>query len=88
MTKPYLYEAVQGFLGPIMAEYALLIEDGDPLWTVTVQVGSHPVEMKLGAIQALNRAHAAEFDRRQARAERKANQDDLINRLKSGKAMR
>ena len=84
---PTLFEAIQIFLGPIMAEACRIVEEGDAEADCTVSFYGYDVKMKLGDLQALDRAFAAEFRRKEARDEAKFKKDDLIARMKSGKAM-
>jgi len=67
-----LYEAIAGFLGPLSAEYARIIDEGHPDMTVTVSLGGYEHKTTLAAIKAMDRAYAAAFDAKCNRAARKA----------------
>jgi hypothetical protein len=58
-----LIDAVGNFLGPLMAEYAQLIEYNDPETKVVLRIGTYEHELTLGVIQQLDAAHAEAFDR-------------------------
>jgi hypothetical protein len=58
-----LPEAVAAFLGPLMAEYARLIEESDRDTVVTIMFGHHGYRTTLGVIQDLDRAYAETFER-------------------------
>jgi hypothetical protein len=67
-----LYEAVQAFMGPIVAEYGRIVEDGQPDMPVRIILGGYTVEMTLADLQRLDRAYAQAFDQKLKRDERKA----------------
>ena len=73
MTKaPTLYDAIAGFLGPLAAEYARIIDEGSEDMPVTISLGGHVHETTLKVIKDLDLAHAAAFDAKCDRAARKA----------------
>ena len=86
VNKPTLYEAVQCFLGPIMAEYCRIIDEGDPKAEVIVKVYGYEAKLTLGDLQKLDEAYRTEFYRREKRDENKFKRDDLIARMNGGKA--
>lgn len=63
-----LTDAIAAFLGPLMADYARLIEEGDPDMPVTICFGGYEHATTLGAIQSLDRAYADTFERNQRAA--------------------
>lgn len=65
---PTLYDAVSGFLGPLAAEYARIIDEGSPDMPVTISLGGYKHETTLAVIKAMDRAHSAAFDAKQDRA--------------------
>jgi hypothetical protein len=85
---PSMFEAIQQFLSPIMAEACRIVDEGNPESDCMVSFLGFNVKMKLRDIQALDRAYAAEFHRREKRDENKANGDDLVSRMRSACAKR
>ena len=69
---PTLYDAVAGLLGPLAAEYARIIDEGGDDMPVTISLGNYKHKTTLATIKALDRAYAAAFDAKNARAARKA----------------
>ena len=69
---PTLFDAVAGFVGPMLAEYARLIEEGEPDMPVVIHIGSYEYKTTLKDIQDLDRAHTAAFEAKQKRAARRA----------------
>jgi hypothetical protein len=63
-----LPEAVAAFLGPLMAEYAQLVECNDPETKVLLLIGTYGHETTLGVIRDLDRAYAETFERNQKAA--------------------
>ena len=59
---PTLYEAIEGFLGPLMAEYARLIDEGNPDLPVIVKLGGYEHKTTLAVLKKLDRAHHAAFE--------------------------
>lgn len=73
MSKaPTLYDAVAGFLGPLCAEYARIISEGDADMPVEVRLGGYTHKTTLRAIKDMDRAYAAAFDDKCKRSARKA----------------
>lgn len=72
MKTPTLYEAVEGFLGPLMAEYCRLIEEGSDDAPVTIMIGNYPHKTTLKAIKDLDRAHRAAFEAKCKRDEKRS----------------
>ena len=73
MSKtPTLYDAIAAFLGPLAAEYARIIDEGNDDMPVTISLGGYHHETTLKAIKDLDRAHMAAFDAKCDRAARKA----------------
>lgn len=64
---PTLYEAVQGFLGPLEAEYARIIDEGSPDLPVTISLGGYKHETTLATIQRLEKAYQHAFEVKLAR---------------------
>lgn len=69
---PTLYDAVAGFLGPLSAEYARIIDEGGPDMPVTIILGCHKHETTLAAIQEMDRAYAHAFEVKCKRAATRA----------------
>lgn len=69
---PTLYEAVEAFMGPIVAEYGLVVESGNPEMSVIVKIGGYEIQMKLADLQRLDRAHEYAVHQKIKRAERKS----------------
>lgn len=69
---PTLYDAIQGFLGPLVAEYARIVDEGNPDMPVTISLGGYEHKTTLEAIKQLNRAHQAAFEAKCARDAKKA----------------
>lgn len=67
-----LYDAIAGFLGPLSAEYARIIDEGHPDMPVTVSLGGYDHKTTLATIKAMDRAYAAAFDEKCNRAAKKA----------------
>lgn len=74
-----LIHAVSVFLGPIMAEYARPIDEGDPETPIFILIGGeggYTYETTLRDLQALDAAYADAFERNQkaacSRRDRKA----------------
>jgi len=67
-----MYDALQGFLGPLEAEYARIIDEGSPDMPVVIKLGGYEHKTTLATIKQLDRAYAAAFDERCRRSERKA----------------
>jgi hypothetical protein len=83
MSKPpTCFEAITNFIGQIAAGYARVLDEGDPEAECTISFYGYTTKMKLGDLQALDRAHAAESERREKAAERKFNKDNLFSRMK------
>jgi hypothetical protein len=58
-----LIDAVGAFLGPIMAEYCRLIDEGDPAMPLTISLGGYQHETTLGVLQEIDRAYLAARER-------------------------
>ena len=86
IKSPTLFEAVRNFLGPIAAEYARIIDEGDPEAEVTVKVYGYEAKVTLAELKALDKAYMTEFYRREKRDENKFKRDDLIARMNGGKS--
>lgn len=69
---PTLYDAIAGFLGPLAADYARIIDEGSPDMPVTVFLGGYKHQTTLAAIKAMDRAYAAAFEAKCARDAKKA----------------
>lgn len=69
---PTMYDAIAGLLGPLSAEYARIIDEGNPDMPVTISLGGYKHTTTLAAIKALDRAYAAAFDAKCNRAAKKA----------------
>lgn len=69
---PTLYGAIAGFLGPLSAEYARIIDEGNPDMPVTIRLGGYEHQTTLATIKALDRAYAAAFDAKCNRAAKKS----------------
>ena len=83
MSKaPTLFEAVQLFLGPIVAEYARIIDEGDPEAECIVQVYGYKATLKLADLKRLDEAYSAAVYQREAKIDRKFKRDDLVARMK------
>ena len=69
---PTMFDALRGFLGPLEAEYARIIDEGSPDMPVIVKLGGYEHKTTLATIKQLDRAYAAAFDERCRRSERKS----------------
>lgn len=69
---PTLMEAVEQFMGPLLAEYARLIEEGDPDAQLVLEIQGYRYFTKLRDLQTLDRAHSAAWDARQKRRANRA----------------
>lgn len=69
---PTLYDAIQGFLGPLVAEYGRIVDEGNPDMPVTISLGGYEHKTTLEAIKRLDRAHQAAFEAKCARDAKKA----------------
>lgn len=71
-----LLEAIAGLLGPICAESARIIDEGDPDTELTVMFYGRPHRLTLKVLQDLDRTYAEAFKRAQkahcTRRDRKA----------------
>ena len=56
-------DALAEFLGPIMASYCRIIEEGPGDMPVTIMFGGYKFETTLDAFKKLDKAHQAAFDR-------------------------
>ena len=68
-----IYQAVERFLGPLMAEYARLIDEGSPDMDVIMHIGGYRYATKLADLKALDRAFHAAFDAKLARSAKRSN---------------
>jgi hypothetical protein len=66
-----LINAVGNFLAPIAAEYARIIEEGDPEAQMTIEFHGYRHHTTLGALQDLDRAHQRAHERNEKAAERR-----------------
>lgn len=63
MTKaPTLYDAMAGFLGPLSADYARIIDEGSDDMPVTVSLGGYEHQTTLETIKRMDRAYAHAFE--------------------------
>jgi hypothetical protein len=69
---PTLYDAVSNFLGPLVAEYARLIDEWPAETPVTIKMGGYEHETTLQVLKDLDRAHGAAFDAKIARDAKKS----------------
>lgn len=69
---PTLYDAIAGFLGPLTAEYARLIDEGADDMPVEVILGGYVHKTTLSAIKRMDRAYYAAFEEKNRRAEKRA----------------
>lgn len=69
---PTLYEAISGFLGPLSAEYARIIDEGGDDMPVEVRLGGYVHTTTLASIKAMDRAHRAAFEAKCKRDARKS----------------
>lgn len=73
MSKaPTMYDAIAGFLGPLAAEYARIIDEGSDDMPVEINLGGYKHKTSLRAIKNLDRAYAAAFEAKCARDAKKA----------------
>ncbi len=73
MSKtPTLYDAMAGFLGPLSADYARIIDEGSDDMQVEIRLGGYTHKTTLRAIKDMDRAYAAAFDDKCKRSARKA----------------
>ena len=64
-------DALAEFLGPIMAAYCRIIDEGSPDMPVTIWFGGYKFETTLEAFKKLDQAHQAAFDRNLKTASRR-----------------
>lgn len=69
---PTLYNAIAGFLGPLSADYARIIDEGSDDMPVTVSLGGYHHKTTLKTIKEMDRAYAAAFEAKCARDAKKA----------------
>jgi hypothetical protein len=69
---PTLYDAAEGLLGPLSAEYGRIIDEGDGEMPVEISLGGYKHTTTLQVIKDLDRAHSAAFEAKCARSSRKA----------------
>ena len=73
MSKaPTLYEAIEGLLGPLTAEYGRLIEEARPEMPISIMLGGYEFKTTMSVLQDLDRAHMAAHDAKQAKRARKS----------------
>ena len=71
-SAPTLFEAVGGFLGPLLAEYARLVDEFSADTPVVIKIGGYEHETTLASIKALDRAYYAAFEAKCKREARKS----------------
>lgn len=69
---PTLYDAISGFLGPLVSEYGRIIDEGSDDMRVEVRLGGYVHTTTLAAIKAMDRAHHAAFETKLKRNERRS----------------
>jgi hypothetical protein len=69
---PTLYDAVAGFLGPLCAEYARILDEGNPDMPVTVSLGGYDHKTTLATLKELDLAYCAAFEAKCKRDEKRA----------------
>lgn len=69
---PTLYDAIAGFLGPLSADYARIIDEGDDDMPVEVHLGGYVHKTTLAAIKRMDRAYYHAFEDKCRRSEKKA----------------
>ncbi len=69
---PTLYDALAGFLGPLVAEYGRIIDEGGADMPVEVRLGGYVHKTTLATIKAMDRAHHAAFEAKLKRDERRS----------------
>lgn len=67
-----LYEAVQEFLGPLVAEYGRIVEEWPPETPVSIRLAGYTHRTTLAGLKNLDRAYRDAFEAREKRDARKA----------------